>query len=521
MARVVNHVYNPILTLVVNTILEDGSIITRKIKEGDIVEGLRYVKNGEVISVTGRVSAISYQYKAVNRTYYDISKLRSYFKEDVVATSITVDASSEYQSNLINIPCREIVEDVNQENVVRMRYYLTYAVSGEITLSNESVCEFTMAEGDDVSDIVYLKNGTEPSIDARYVATQYNRFLVPTQFIFLSGSTIYRISANLIKSVGAVVEPADDDLVISDLIASADDNGIVSLANGMFTEQVDVTKDVLIKGTQAGLPATDELVARINVQLRNNSTEEYESVVTGKFTCSNNELSLNIDGLTLKDGAFVNPTSIADVTVKNTRVLELNPTGAKGFAIQTFGANTGKVVIENNYFGKNNEDGETNKVYNLMELTGKLTDGSSISNNYFEKGCSSHNDINIYEVEDGATINIKNNIWEYSANGIRIGTKGDAHCTINIENNQYLGTDTEYPEYAGLVLIQPYAKSTTTMEHVVINLKGNKHRDKNQLFYLYAGGGDMQFDEYNVPTIIVDGTVVLEPKPRDPEPNNG
>ena len=45
----------------------------------------------------------------------------------------------------------------------------------------------------------------------------------------------------------------------------------------------------------------------------------------------------------------------------------------------------------------------------------------------------------------------------------------------------------------------------------MVNLKGTKHNDKLQTYYMYAGEKDMQFTESNVPTVVVDGKIEIQP----------
>ena len=507
MARIIRNEFKPKITLHINTIMDGDNIITRIINVGDVVENLRYVLNGEIQTITGKVVAINFKNKNVKRSYVDITRLRSYFAEDVIAESIVVDASEQYASNVVTIPCREIIEDVDQENVVRMRYFLSYSVAAHVFLSDDLENSYEIAEGDDVIGMTYLYRGTEPTVNARYVATIYDEYLNPVQYVFNCNEKVLKIDAIAVKSIEKVISPASDDNAINDLIAAAE-NGVVSLANGNFEEEVVVNKQVAIQGNMMGVSA-------INIQMRNTSKEENETIITAPISASSKDINIDIDGVTFKDKMTLNLPTVGDVSLKNCRMLKLDPIAAKEYPIRTYSDCPGKLTVRGCYFGRNNEDTDTNKVYNLFELNGPLKDGSVIEWNYFEKGACGHNDINIYDVEDGATITIKNNSWEMSANAIRIGIKGDKHCTINIKDNVYYGTDEEYPDYAGLVLIQPYAKQTTSMEHITINIDGTVHKDDHQIFYLYAGPGDMQFDEYNVPTINVDGVCVLAPKPRN------
>ena len=72
--------------------------------------------------------------------------------------------------------------------------------------------------------------------------------------------------------------------------------------------------------------------------------------------------------------------------------------------------------------------------------------------------------------------------------------------------------------YAGLLIVQPYGKQTTSFANAVINIDntifdGAIEGEDYQLYYLYAGSNDMQFTDYNVPTVLIDGNTVLQPVP--------
>lgn len=174
-----------------------------------------------------------------------------------------------------------------------------------------------------------------------------------------------------------------------------------------------------------------------------------------------------------------------------------------------------KIVFENNYFGDN--DG----IYNLMELNCSLADGSSISGNTFSEHSCTHNHINVYQVDDNATININNNVFAHSANGIRIGCKGAPKgVTINITGNRYDSTDTsDDGAWAGLFFIQPYGKQTTDMSGITINVSGNVNNSGiEQLFYYYAGVNDAQLvADRKLPVVKINGEAVsFEDYPIDP-----
>ena len=175
-----------------------------------------------------------------------------------------------------------------------------------------------------------------------------------------------------------------------------------------------------------------------------------------------------------------------------------------------------KIVFDNNYFGENPG------IYNLMELNCAVSDGSSISGNTFVRGAASHNFINLYQLDDNATINIDNNSFDCGpdTNPIRIAAKdvvdpdtGEAHAprnvVVNIRNNTYTG-QIDYPDWAGILFFQPYGKSTSDFSGITVNISGT-NTDISQLLYYYAGVNDAQLlDEEGskMPHVFINGEEV-------------
>lgn len=508
MAKIVNSVYTPNLRLIVETIFLNDEATRKVIHIGDTVEDLRYTEDGEIKTVTGVVADITYKMRAVNnRNYVEITKLKSNFSNDVTPVIMITDCSEKYASNVVNVPVREIIEDEGVLDVKKVNTSLQYGVTGAIELSDGVINEFTVWEGDYTKDVEYISRKGDQVLNGKLAVIQYNGKMLPTKFIFNVDSKIVRVGAQEIKKIGTVTAPADNTNTIDDLIADAQEGDTILLGEGVFAEPIKFEKNVTVAGAYYDVP--------VNPQQRNKNKLSAETIVSGAVTTESTN-PIDINGVAVTGSALLNDFSHNnDITVKNCLFYDIDTGTKRDYLIRT-GNNAGKLIVEGNYFGKSlhnidQETGNRKEVYNLFELAGPVKDGTSISGNYFEQGCSVHNDINIYDVEDQAVINIEDNVWEKSANAIRIGIKGDKTCTINIRNNVYMSTDEEYPEYAGLVLIQPYGKQTTTMAHVTINIENTTHNDDHQLFYLYAGKNDTQWDEYNVPTIIVDGKIVLQP----------
>lgn len=303
-----------------------------------------------------------------------------------------------------------------------------------------------------------------------------------------------------IISKDAITDATDQD-AFGNAFSNADVS-VVKVAAGTYSAPVEaVTKSMMVNGAQQGVSAssgdrcTDE-------------TAETETVISGAMNFGEGATAI-VDGVTLTPNAPVTISGSADLTMRNSRIVDREPDAAKSFIIKsTSFDNKIKLNISGMYFG-NNPTNETGNVYNGLELQATLQDGSVIENCYFAKDCLTHNHINIYGVEDGATIYIRNNHFECSKNAIRIGIVGEPTCTIVMEGNSYDETDSD-PAWAGLLLIQPYNTRTTSFKNLTVIMNNTTHPDDGQLYYLYAQPTDMQFTEDNVPTIIIDGVTQEE-----------
>lgn len=507
MARIVNTTITPVITANIQTVMNDGSISNMSFKKDDILTDMRYIENKDIVKISGRVSRINYTILPTVRTYTELAKLRTNFASDVCMNSVDVDSSEKYNSNIITIPAREIIEKENVKDVSRIKYSLKYSANFEIELTDGTTNKFTLNEGDDIIGLEYLSDGKEKTIDARLVAMKYNSSLIPTDLVLIVDGKIKVIEVLRVKNISGTVVPIVDGANIADAIKAVTD-GKISIAKGTFANELTLDKDIVIRGAKAEISATNKSARK----------PEDETVLTGAVKITNGA-NVTFDGITFSKNALIDATGAANITIKNCIISDIIPNESKSYLIKTGVSDVGKVEITDCFIGKNQiVDGK--KIYNLFELQGTLKTGSLFSNIYFEEGCSNHNDINIYQVEEDAHITIENNIWEFS-NGIRVGIKGEPKCTIDLYNNRYMKTE-EDPNYAGIMLIQPYSTATTSMANLVININDTVYDqavegEKYQVYYLYAGPKDMQFTESNIPTVYIDGVLDIQPVPQNTE----
>ena len=230
------------------------------------------------------------------------------------------------------------------------------------------------------------------------------------------------------------------------------------------------------------------------------------TIISEKLTINGEGSKVVLDGFDFTGSGYVDVKNASSVVIKNCRVYGMNCEDAvKNYWLRIYNDIPVKLVVENNFFGDN--AGTNGKMYNLIEPTAQLTNGSSISNNYFTTGCCTHNIINVYGAVDHSEININGNVVEMTAGGIRIGVKGDKTCTINVRNNKVLATNPAYTnEDQGLVTIQPYGTQTTSFSKMTIAVSGNE-LPCEQIVYAGYSSKDTDLTDETIPKVIIDGKV--------------
>ena len=502
MARNVNTTITPTITLHVNIIKNDGSVVEKKINIEDMVTDLRYAANGKNNKVSGRVSDIGFSVARTKRLYTNVLKAKSWFKIDVTPTILSVDASKEYHSDVREIQIRELLEDQGMTDVKMINTYLSYGFHAEVLRSDDTVNIFDVREGDILTDIRYLLRGDEAVLpSAKLIAIKREgTTMKPISLVLNLDNKLRILNIQSIVSIGGAGQPIDEQkTIMGEIDSTSTEPQVLYVGAGAFADKIDVTNDVTIKGNKVGVWGTSKN--------RDRNTFADETIITGAITAGKGA-KLEIDGCVLTDTAVITLLDGCDeLILRNCIVSGLNGKSTKASFISGSFTEPAKVVIDHCYFGSNPST-VTSNIYDMFEMDFPLRSGTEISGNYFVKDVNTHNIINIYDVTDNAIIDITDNEFEYSGSAIRIGTKGDANCTFNINNIKYHSTDESGDGiWSGLMVIQPYQGETITMEHVKINLNNVKRKDTLQLYFMYAiiKDGYTVFTEENAPIVRVNG----------------
>ena len=488
-------------------IYTDNTVSVNEFYEDEIVENLAFAENNEKIVISGRiVDSKLYNKRIPTKKFVDED---SCVENDCSIQNVSVDYSEKNYSKIRNIVPREILEYNATKEVKKVEIKPVKKVNLTVTLSDDTTTSIELKEGMKLFNLVIQKRGTEVLGD--YTVKCF--FYEVTEKIYKPDA----IGMYLIDEDGDMISVLFDDIKICGTEGMVVEEG-ASLVNAMA--------EFIANGSQGGLvlPAatyTESLVLNNNINILGNKsvviankgnrcTDDYlmdETNITNTISCQKGA-SVVISGVTFTSKSTINVNNANDITFKNCRFLGIDP--SKNQELLIYG-NPGVdepvlVQIENCYFGTNGKN-DLGSVYNLINLHNKLASGSYIRNCYFAKEVCTHNVINIYNVEENAEIEISNNYFEYAGNGIRLSVNGETTCTFNIFNNTYAETDMAYPEYQGLLLIQPTGKATTSFANMTVNLDKNVClADKDsQLFYIYCGANDTQINETNCPKIFVNG----------------
>lgn len=172
MARLVKVVEDQSINCTVTTIFKDGTSTTKILTVGDVVTGLRYIEDEEVKTVTGKVVSIDAACNTV--TKIDMNDPIDNFSNDVIPTTIQIDASHEYESKVVNVPAMEIVEDEGVFDVVKVDIKAVPKVVLEMTYTDGQTIHQDLEVGDILCDMVIKTNPKQPDITGDFKLSALN-----------------------------------------------------------------------------------------------------------------------------------------------------------------------------------------------------------------------------------------------------------------------------------------------------------------------------------------------------------
>lgn len=484
--------------------LMDGTFNKVNLYKGDTVTSLNYADHDEVKTVTGEISDIKVAFLLSNTGR--LNKFDSSLENDARVYELDVVVSSDGKSKTVKIPAKDLMEYQPTGRVKDFKVIPVIKAHIESVLSDNTVNAIDLEEETELfnTTIINGKDEVTGNFKVRSFLYKLNKARTAMQVVGVNliGDNMYKVPFDRIKNAGVTGIVADVTNVATS-IKSVQDNkqGGIALANGEVTEDLTLTDSIVIAGNLSYLPATGPVRG-------NDKIDPAETVVKGALSVGDAS-NVTLSGVVLTEKAAINLGKAKTFTLKNSKIVNLTPTTKKTMGIVGTADEdgTGTVVdIEGCYFGTNTSN-DTGSIYNFFELNTKLADGSKINNNYFAKSVCSHNVINIYSACDNATIEVAHNHFEYSANAMRIGIKGNRqNVCVNVHDNVYDETDTsDNGIWGGLVIIQPYGTQTTSFSGVTLKLDNNKGPGGQVVYAFYNKSGDTVMNADTLPKIIKDG----------------
>ena len=259
MARLVSNNKEMILSVNIITVFEDGTETVRNFKTGDIVNNLRYVNNNDISIVSGKITGVSYS--IATKVSFNKSKPADTLSNDITPISFTIDASKEYESNIVTIPLNEVVEWEDETNVARMKYGVAVAYKMTMRYSDNSIKELNIEVGDTFNNVRIINpNDLGNDITGKFTVDAFAykldaKRLVITGLVLRGedGSTIIADSNYILSLNEVYVRALEDVNSISDVVAELADGDTLTIStavdNSAETGAINISNknDVTIK----------------------------------------------------------------------------------------------------------------------------------------------------------------------------------------------------------------------------------------------------------------------------------
>ena len=151
MARMIKSTRSMTLGAKLSTVFQDATVADHELKIGDVIENLRYVDNEEIVVVSGKITDI--KYTMASKLTWNKKNPADTLAKDMTLESITIDASSQYESKIVTVPVKEIVEFEEEKNVARMKYepFITYEM--ELSYSDRTTNKVNVCIGDTFDNV--------------------------------------------------------------------------------------------------------------------------------------------------------------------------------------------------------------------------------------------------------------------------------------------------------------------------------------------------------------------------------
>ena len=249
MARLIKNTQKMNLGFRLSTVFENETV-DREYKIGDVVENLRYVKDGDIEVVSGRITEI--KYTMATRLTWNKKDPKDTLAKDMVINSLVLDVSEQYESKFVTVPAREIVEFEEEKDVVRMKYepFVLFTMDLKYSDLTEQHVEISVGDTFDNVRIINLLNATTigPDITGKFEVVGFSYAVSAGKFTvngiaFKNMENGATIVANLdhILALNEVYSYDVNETNVGDVIANLGDGDTLTISTQMDTTGAPLT----------------------------------------------------------------------------------------------------------------------------------------------------------------------------------------------------------------------------------------------------------------------------------------
>jgi hypothetical protein len=255
---------------------------------------------------------------------------------------------------------------------------------------------------------------------------------------FKGNSHLVDLDINLLRSISVIKEEdetEDTDEVSEAIITDDLGNQYTSIDDAIEQAQYDT---ILYGGNKFEI--SGDIITDKNISLDgfiiNNAEILYSNLEEGNVSITNN---------TFNNGSSIAIQGKVNVTISNNSFYsDISYIKDGGVTSPVSINSTGIVKITDNKFTSVN-----NSYYSYIDISrdteSYLADGSIIENNKF-LGMFASNAIVINSIEDKAKITIKNNVFDYSSNTIRLENDNNTSASLRVIDNKYYNISSSTPD---------------------------------------------------------------------------
>ena len=164
------------------TVFEDGSVADHVFKIGDVIENMRYVNNGAIDIISGKL--VDVKYTTPSKITWNKNKPSNSIVDDLQLTNLVIDASSQYESKVVTVPLMEVVEWEDETNVARMKFEPSIAYTITMNYSDNTQSTVSVEVGDEFDNVaVFNPNNPSVLIQGSYKVVGFAYKLVNKQIV--------------------------------------------------------------------------------------------------------------------------------------------------------------------------------------------------------------------------------------------------------------------------------------------------------------------------------------------------